>query len=283
MIENTLKSNIKSKPLVYVNKKSFNNKLSILKLYYKTKYKLYRTNIIKHIVNNTISKINHLYVNKLFNAANDKSLLEYLSQLTINNIQKTHIINRLKYILLKKILKYRTSVVKKTSKRNRRYNNRNRSRYKKKEPFIYIPSYALKNYQKKLNKNNFLKNFGRFNEFKLRYYMGVIYVLLTHNNTFINVKTNKVNVLRWMTSGSYGYKNSQKSSFFAAENVALKFGRLVKYGYKINNIIVKIKGYRGSRRNIIKGLKKSKLSIFKFEDITPFAHNGCRKKKKRRL
>lgn len=261
MIENILKN--KNISLTNMNKNSLNYKLNILKLYYKkNKPYLYHKNITKKLLNNILSKILHSY-------------LKYLPNYTNNN-DRLFLINHLKYILLKIILKYKKYA-------NKSFVRKPRRNYRKNKQYKIKKKYPLRNYQIKLIKYNRISHFDKFDELYLRHYMGIINVLIRSNNTFINIKTNKVNLLHWMTGGSYGYKNSQKSSFFAAENIALKFGRLVKYGLKINNIIVKIKGFRGSRRNIIKGLKKARLNIFKYEDITPFAHNGCRKKKKRRL
>jgi len=261
MIEKILKN--KNIPLTYINKNSLNYKLNILKLYYKkNKPYLYHKNITKKLLNNILSRILDSYLKVLPN--------------NTNNDDKLFLIRRLKYVLLKILLKYRKYANKSFVRKHHRYSKKNKQNKIKKK-------YTLRNYQIKLIKYNRIINFDKFDELYLRHFMGIIYVLITNNNTFINIKTNKVNLLHWMTGGSYGYKNSQKSSFFAAENIALKFGRLVKYGLKIHNIIVKIKGFRGSRRNIIKGLKKARLNIFKYEDITPFAHNGCRKKKKRRL
>jgi small subunit ribosomal protein S11 len=262
--------------------KSLKNKIKIIKQY-RSKYK---SNIIRIFTKHIISKIKNQYglsniYNPYTNYKNyDNFVLVYdedAGELRLrdrNLILNKFITSRLKYILLKNALNNKRNSIRKSILHNKtRYSN-----YRFNKEF-----YPVKSHRMKVSRYKTLTRLLRFTEKSLRYYMGIVYVLITNNNTFINIKTRKVNLLRWINAGSYGYKNAQKSSFFAAENIAIKFGKLVKYTYKINNIIVKIKGFRGSRRNVIKGLKKAKLSIYKYEDITPFAHNGCRKKKKRRL
>jgi small subunit ribosomal protein S11 len=113
--------------------------------------------------------------------------------------------------------------------------------------------------------------------------MAIAYVLSTNNNISITIKTHKKKVFTWITAGSYGYKNTQKSTPYAAEATAKGVGRFLKWSNRINNIIIKVKGFGRGRRTMIKGFKFARLAIFKLDYITPIAHNGCRKKKKRRL
>lgn len=111
---------------------------------------------------------------------------------------------------------------------------------------------------------------------------GRIYVTATFNNTLINITDRKGNTVCWGTSGTAGFKNSRKSTPYAAttavENVIKKaklFGLIEAECY--------IKGPGPGRDAALRVLRGSGIKISMIADVTAIPHNGCRPKKRRRV
>jgi small subunit ribosomal protein S11 len=103
----------------------------------------------------------------------------------------------------------------------------------------------------------------------------------TSNNTIIHTKgSNDFNFS--VSSGVCGLKGAKRSTLYAAEQTILLVVEKLKEK-NIRSVFVFFSGFGKGRRAIIKGLKKKKLRILRIFDKTPISHNGCRKKKKRRL
>lgn len=129
-------------------------------------------------------------------------------------------------------------------------------------------------------------------------------ITITNNNTFINFskisykmvfskknkKTfrikNKNKTLIYTSGGLCGFVGSQKCTPEANTTMAINVAN------KINNILEKkkkkginifLKGRKRRAKTIIKQLVNSGLLIKAIKKITPYPHNGCRAKKKRRL
>ena len=86
----------------------------------------------------------------------------------------------------------------------------------------------------------------------------------------------------WSSAGNLGFKNSRKSTSYAAQAVAEKVAtHAFTLGY--DSVIVKLKGLGYGKLSATRALYKSKLSVTKIIELTPIAHNGCRPPKKRRV
>ena len=109
-----------------------------------------------------------------------------------------------------------------------------------------------------------------------------IHVQSTLNNTIITLTNLKGDVLYWASAGSTGFKNSKKSTSYAAQAAAEKLSKYCILN-KIKKIHVKLKGLGYGKESALKGLQINGLIIQKIEDITQIAHNGCRLPKKRRM
>lgn len=111
---------------------------------------------------------------------------------------------------------------------------------------------------------------------------GIVHIQSTKNNTIITFTDLQGNTLFWVSAGTLGFKNSRKSTVYAAgaaaESIAAK---AIQSGYSL--VDVKIKGLGFGKRNALKSLAKSNLIITSLEEKTPLAHNGCRAPKKRRV
>lgn len=111
---------------------------------------------------------------------------------------------------------------------------------------------------------------------------GFISISSTKNNTIITLTDLQGNTKFWTSAGALGFKNSRKSTTYAAqaaaEQVALK---ALQIGF--SSIIIKVKGLGYGKESSIRALFKSRLLITKIIEQTPVSHNGCRAVKKRRV
>jgi small subunit ribosomal protein S11 len=111
---------------------------------------------------------------------------------------------------------------------------------------------------------------------------GIIHIQSTRNNTILTLTDLQGNTKFWSSAGNLGFKNSRKSTSYAAQAVAETVAaKALNLGF--NSIIVKMKGLGYGKLSAIRALSKSKLSIEKIIELTSIAHNGCRPPKKRRV
>ena len=111
---------------------------------------------------------------------------------------------------------------------------------------------------------------------------GIIHIQSTRNNTILTLTDLQGNCKLWSSAGNIGFKNSRKSTSYAAQAVVEKLAtQALTLGY--DSVIVKIKGLGYGKLSAIRALSKSRLNVTKILELTPIAHNGCRPPKKRRV
>lgn len=113
---------------------------------------------------------------------------------------------------------------------------------------------------------------------------GIIYIYSTTNNTIFTLTDKKGNTLAWQSPGCLGFKNSKKSTPYAAHQCAETFLEKIKEkGCKKVDLI--LKGIGSGRFSALGLFIKNKLGIKinKIIERTPIAYNGCRPCKKRRI
>ncbi len=108
------------------------------------------------------------------------------------------------------------------------------------------------------------------------------YVTATYNNTMISICEPGGNVLAWASAGANGFKGTRKSTPYAATMTAEKVVEKVA-PYGVERVKVFIKGVGTGREQAVRGLHAAGLELEGIFDTTPFPHNGCRKKKPRRV
>ncbi len=109
-----------------------------------------------------------------------------------------------------------------------------------------------------------------------------VYITASFNNTLITVTDPAGNALVWFTAGACGFKGSRKSTPYAATVTAEKIvDRLQPYG--VQKVRVFVKGVGTGREQALRGLQAAGLELEAIFDTTPMPHNGCRKKKARRV
>lgn len=111
---------------------------------------------------------------------------------------------------------------------------------------------------------------------------GNVYVKATFNNTIVTITDKEGNVLAWASAGSSGFKGARKSTPYAAQVAAEKAVNSVK-PYGMMKVSIFVKGVGPGREQAIRGLQSAGMDIDAIIDTTPVPHNGCRKKKPRRV
>ena len=111
---------------------------------------------------------------------------------------------------------------------------------------------------------------------------GIAYVQSTFNNTIISIADTNGNVISWASAGQKGFKGSRKSTPYAAQIAAdAAASKAIELGMKV--LSVEIKGPGSGRETALRALQARGFKIISIKDTTPFAHNGSRPPKKRRV
>ena len=112
---------------------------------------------------------------------------------------------------------------------------------------------------------------------------GRAYITASYNNTIVTITDEAGEVISWGSAGAAGFKGSRKSTPYAAQVAAENAAEKAKGFCGIENVAVYVKGVGPGREQAIRGLHTSKLNILSIADLTAVPHNGCRKKKPRRV
>lgn len=111
---------------------------------------------------------------------------------------------------------------------------------------------------------------------------GNVYIKATYNNTLITVTELNGEVMVWSSAGSSGFKGTRKATPYAAQVAAeTAAGKAKTFGMERAHIFVQ--GVGSGREQAIRGIHAGGLNIESLTDVTPIPHNGCRKKKGRRV
>jgi len=109
-----------------------------------------------------------------------------------------------------------------------------------------------------------------------------VYITASYNNTLMSLTDPKGNVLAHSSAGSNGFKGTRKSTPYAATVTAEKLmEKAASYG--VQKVRIFVKGVGTGREQSVRGIQASGVELEAIFDTTPIPHNGCRKKKKRRI
>lgn len=111
---------------------------------------------------------------------------------------------------------------------------------------------------------------------------GAAYIQASYNNTIVTLTEPNGNVIAWSSAGSSGFKGARKATPYAAQVSAENAAERAS-AYGLERVHVYVKGVGTGREQAIRGLVASGINIISINDITPIPHNGCRKKKPRRV
>ena len=111
---------------------------------------------------------------------------------------------------------------------------------------------------------------------------GKIYINSSFNNTIICATDKGGNVLAWGSAGTSGFKETRKSTPFAATTTMKNvLEKLSPYGLK--KVAILVKGVGTGRESAIRVLQGTHLKVTAIKDTTPLPHGGVRPKKARRV
>ncbi|PKL72400.1 30S ribosomal protein S11 [Candidatus Kuenenbacteria bacterium HGW-Kuenenbacteria-1] len=125
----------------------------------------------------------------------------------------------------------------------------------------------------KIKKDKILKNITR----------GQIYVQASYNNTIVTVTDLYGNVLGWSSAGKMKFKGPKKSTSYAAGVVIKDVLTRVKQERIMKEANIFVKGIGAGRDAAIRAINANGIIILSIKDITPIPHNGCRRRKPRRV
>jgi len=109
-----------------------------------------------------------------------------------------------------------------------------------------------------------------------------VYITASYNNTLISVTDPSGNVLAQSSAGANSFKGSRKATPYAATVTAEKVMEKAS-AYGIQKVKIFVKGVGTGREQAIRGIQSSGVELDSIFDVTPVPHNGCRKKKRRRV
>lgn len=110
---------------------------------------------------------------------------------------------------------------------------------------------------------------------------GIVNIHSTFNNTIITICDLNGNVVSWASGGTESFKNSRKSTPFAAQ-LAAESAAKKAISSGMSEVDVHVKGPGSGREGAIRSVASAGLKVNYIKDITPIPHNGCRPSKRRR-
>ncbi len=113
--------------------------------------------------------------------------------------------------------------------------------------------------------------------------VGQAHIFASFNNTIVSVTDEEGNVLSWASGWSAGFKGARESTPYAAQMVSEQAVEKAKQLHSLETVDVYVKGIGVGREQAIRGLISGGVELRSIFDITPVPHNGCRKKKVRRM
>ena len=111
---------------------------------------------------------------------------------------------------------------------------------------------------------------------------GQAHIHSTFNNTIVTITDSEGNVQAWSSAGALGFKESRKSTPFAAQMAAEAAAKQAVDVCGMRKVDVTVKGPGPGREAAIRSLQVAGLELTSINDVTPIPHNGCRPPKQPR-
>lgn len=111
---------------------------------------------------------------------------------------------------------------------------------------------------------------------------GIAHISSTFNNTVVTFTDINGNAVCWSAGGCVGFKNSRKSTPFAAQLAAEQAAKKA-LDNGMREVEVNVNGPGSGRESAIRAISAVGIKISVIRDVTPVPHNGCRPRKKRRV
>ncbi len=113
--------------------------------------------------------------------------------------------------------------------------------------------------------------------------IGQAHIMAGFNNTIVSITDEQGNVLTWSSGWSAGFKGARESTPYAAQMTSEQAVEKAKTLHGLEVVDVYIKGIGVGREQAIRWLISAGVDLRAIYDVTPVPHNGCRKKKARRM
>ena len=111
---------------------------------------------------------------------------------------------------------------------------------------------------------------------------GMAHIKSTFNNTIITISDPHGNAVSWGSAGVVGFKNSRKSTPYAAQLAAEDAGKKAQeHGMRV--LEVEVSGPGSGRESALRALQSVGFTITSIRDVSSVPHNGCRPPKRRRV
>ena len=111
----------------------------------------------------------------------------------------------------------------------------------------------------------------------------IVSITATLNNTHVVVSDLGGQVLTWATGGTAGFKGAREATPYAAQITSEQAVGKAKTLHGVEKAHIYVKGIGAGREQAIRGVINSGVELIGIYDITPVPHNGCRKRKARKL
>ena len=113
--------------------------------------------------------------------------------------------------------------------------------------------------------------------------VGQAHIQASFNNTIVTITDEKGNTLTWASGWSAWFKWAREATPYAAQVIAEQAAENAKTLHGLKEVTVFVKWIWVWREQAIRWLLSAWLDLRAIFDITPVPHNGCRKKKVRKL
>ncbi len=110
-----------------------------------------------------------------------------------------------------------------------------------------------------------------------------VFVTATLNNTHVVVSDPSGQVLTWASGGTAGFKGAREATPYAAQIVSEQALTKAKTLHNVERAKVFVKGIGSGREQAVRGIINAGVDLTGIFDVTPVPHNGCRKRKARKL
>lgn len=112
--------------------------------------------------------------------------------------------------------------------------------------------------------------------------LGRAYIQSTYNNTIVTFTDQNGNVLAGSSAGENGFRGPRKATPYAASVIVRRAVEKVE-PYGLKEVSVFVKGVGLGRESAVRAINANGINVVMIKDVTPIPHNGCRRRKPRRV
>lgn len=110
-----------------------------------------------------------------------------------------------------------------------------------------------------------------------------VHINASFNNTIVSVTDEEGKVLTWSSGWAVWFKGAREATPYAAQVAAEDAVEKAVTLHSVETVDVYIKGIGIGREQAIRWVIAKGVDLRNIFDVTPVPHNGCRKKKVRKL